>query len=204
MTTLQDYLDDNSVDLVDSILTDPEGNAYSYSEKAGKAIWATYRYAMMNCRSSEKSITRWIQRGRDMVYNLDERYAQLFTAYEALKTAGKPTSIDMTDSGTTTTDATGDSAGTDKRTDTNEVIPQYADASQDSWLNSRAVSDGSSSGTTHEESTTTYSNTVTGGNLPIELMNRMKDGLFNPYLDFARALSDLWVPFFVDEGCDCL
>lgn len=131
MTTLDEYLENNSVDLVDSILTDPDGNAYSYSEKAGKAIWATYRYAMMNCRSAEKSVTRWIQRGRDIAYNLDERYAQLFTAYETLKTEGKPTSIDMTDTGTSKSSASGTTAGTTKDTFTTEAIPQYTDASSD-------------------------------------------------------------------------
>lgn len=203
MTTLQDYLDDNSVDLVDSILTDPDGNAYSYSDKAGKAIWAMYRYAMMNCKPTEKYITRWIQRGRDMVYNLDERYSQLFKAYEALKDAGRATSLDMTDTSKVVTDSLNTTENEGDVTVTGETIPQYADASADSWLNSRAITDDDTKQTAKGQVVNTATATTMGGNLPIELMNRMRNGLFNPYYSYAEELSELWVPFYVDEGCWC-
>lgn len=205
MITLDSYLEDNSIDLVDSILTDPDGNAYSYSEKAGKAIWAMYRYALMNCMPAEKYINRWIQRGRDIAYNLDERYSQLFTAYESLKTAGKPVSIDITDTGTTTTETEGSSTGTSENTDTSEAIPQYADASQGTWLTGRGKSSGSNSGTSTGKATVTENRSSTGGSLPVELMQRMRNGLFNPYLEYAGEFENLFVPFYIDEsGCDCI
>lgn len=202
MISLDSYLEDNSVDLVDSILTDPDGNAYSYSNKAGKAIWATYRYAMLNCKPTEKYITRWIQRGRDIAYNMDERYSQLFTAYEALKTAGTPTSIDITDKATTTVESESSNTGSNSNTDTSEAIPQYANASEDSWLTGRGISNGSNTGSSTGKATTTENRSSTGGNLPIELIQRMKAGLFNPYLEYAGEFRDLFVPFFIDE-CGC-
>lgn len=202
MTTLADYLEDESVDLVDSILTDPDGNAYSYSTKAGRAIWATYRYAMLNTCASESGIERWIQRGRDIAYNLDERYSQLFAAYESFKTAGTLTSIDITE--TTTTTSSTEQSGTDSSstTATSEDLPQYASASSGTWLTGRNASDGSGTTTGKSDTTATMSHASTGGALAGELIERMRDGLFNPYLEYAGEFRDLFVPFWSDE-CGC-
>lgn len=216
--SLQSYLDDNSTDLIADVLTDADGNAYSYATKAGRAIWATYRYAIMNTCGDDDGIKRWIQRGQDIAYNMDERYSQLFAAYEQFKSTGVLTDINIGQKQTAVTDGTVKNTGTvtnvsdddRKITGTTEAIPQYSDASNGTWLTGRTgtATDGDLTDTRTDDTTAKTDATVTttiegtGGVLSNELIRRMKDGLFNPYLEYAREFATLFVPFWVDE-CGC-
>lgn len=218
MITIQEYLDDNSVDIIADVLTDADGNAYSYATKAGRAIWAMYRYAPMNTCDSDDGIKRWIQRGKDMAYNLDERYAQLFTAYENFKATGDLTSIESKQKQVTATGGTvantGSVTNTNKDdkviTTTAEAIPQYQKASDGTWLTGRNVStpNGTVVDTRVDDTAVTTNMTATtditgiSGVIPSELIERMRNGLFNPYLEYAREYRSLFIPFWFDE-CGC-
>lgn len=218
MISLQSYLDDNSVDLVQSFLEDPDGNAYSYATKAGRAIWANYRYAIMNTCGDSDGIGRWIQRAKDIAYNMDERYSQLFTAYENFKATGDITSIAIKQKQTIVTDGTLKNTGNVTNVNTNEqvvtgtteAIPQYQNASEGEWLTERTkstpegnITDKRTDDTTAKtDSTVTTDIEGTAGVLPSELIQRMKDGMFNPYLEYAGEFRSLFVPFWIDE-CGC-
>lgn len=252
MYSLQSYQDENSVDLVASFLEDPDGNAYSYATKAGHAIWANYRYAIMNTCGDSDGIKRWVQRAKDIAYNCDERYSQLFTAYENFKATGDITSIAIKQKQTTGTHGTVVNTGDVTNTNTNnqtvigttEAIPQYANAggiktitknpqidsdgkvvkddngkivydtdtveTENSWLTGRTKTtpegtivdkrDDNTTATTDVATTTEIDGTA--GVLPSELIQRMKDGMFNPYLEYADEFRSLFVPFWIDE-CGC-
>lgn len=236
MYSLQSYLDDTGTDLVADWM-----DGYSYADKSAKAIWALYRYAVINACNTETGITRWIQRCKDIAYQLDERYSQLITAYESLKESGDATSIKIIDKSTTTTTDKGtsdqststtdnrtaktttvtDDGATSETTTTSEDIPQSADASASQWLNNRETTKGAttqdttvtedSTGTDTGTATVTESDTRDGtsttertstyGLIPLELFQRMKDGLFNPYYEYAQEFRDMFMPFYADECC---
>lgn len=196
--TLQSYKDETGTDLIDTVL-----DGYSYKDKCAKSIWAEYRYDVINCCGTESAVSRWIQRCKDIAYQLDERYSQLFSAYEQLKTDNKVTDITITDKSTTTTESetSQSDTSTTKTTSTGESIPPYSDASKGTWLDNRDTTDGTGTnegkGTAKGTSTTERDSTY--GMIPLELFKRMKDGLFNPYYEYAREYSKMFVQFWADE-----
>lgn len=185
VNTLQGYLDDNKVDLIDTAIS----SDYVYKAKVSAQIWAMYRYAIINgC-----DIARWTQRATDKATNLHNRYSTLFAAYDALQDAGDLTALDSTETETETRDlattsgstettaATGstsdtrttatDTDVTSSNTATGEDLPATSGSSASSWLNSRDISNGSQtqdttvtetgSGSTKDDTTRTASGTGT-------------------------------------------
>lgn len=201
MYSLQSYKDENDTDLVESFLSDYT----DYYDKCSKQIWALYRYAVLNACNSDTGIERWVQRAKDIAYTLDERYSQLFTAYESLKTAGDVTSITLKDSSVVTTTSKTDDVRSDSGTSeqTSEDIPQNAASTDLDWLTSRdkGTTGNESKGSAQTDGTVTTERNSTNGLIPLELFQRMKDGLFNPYLEYAREYDRLFMPFYADE-CD--
>lgn len=207
LLSLQDYKDANDIDLVNQGFASLE-TTYSvdadtvalFQDKPAKAIWATYRFQIMNCCGCETYIDRWKYRFADRAYNLLEKYKLLFAAYEELK--GGLGSIDSTGTMTTHGDASTHTNGSSDTVMTNENIPQYANALGDKWLNNRANTDNdvTADGTSTNNVEVTTKSAL--GMLPAELAGKMKNALFNPYLEYAREFSDLFVPFYA-SGCDC-
>lgn len=207
MITLQDYSDDNSdTDLISSLIeldsvtvkTGDSEVTVDVSTKAHDTIWRMYRYAPLNCRDSEKYINRWKQRFSDIAGNMAERYNVLFKAYETYRLTGQLSTIDSVNSVTVNggTTSNGDSTGQV----TSEAIPQYADASEGEWLTGRQKSANTNSNTVQN-----YSEAVSkgiGGYIPAELVARIRNNSWNPYMEYAGEFSELFVPFYVDE-CGC-
>ena len=208
LLSLQDYKDANDVDLIDSAYTTLEANygvdsetLATFRDKPAKAIWATYRFQLLNCCGCDTYIDRWKYRFADIAYNMLEKYKILFAAYEELKSGLG--SIDSTGTIVTHSDASTHTDGDNSNTATSENIPQYADASQGEWLNGRSKN----TGTVSADGTSTNNIEVTTksalGMLPAELADKMKDALFNPYEEYAREFASLFVPYFA-SGCECL
>lgn len=205
--SLQSYKDDNSVDLISESIAD----TYSYKSKVSEQIWAQYRYAMINATD----IDRWIQRAKDRVTSLNNRYSVLFTAYDALLADSSLYSIDSTSKETETRNLAGSNNRTTTSksttdtdvTSTTENLPATSGSSASSWLNGRDKSDSSQSvdGSGTDNSSTTDTGTVTHERtshldmIPAELYKRMQENLYDPYYEYAREWYDLFVPFYTDE-----
>lgn len=220
---LQGVKDDDGRDLIDEAISDD----YSYKSKVTSILWAQYRYAILN----NTDVDRWVQFATDRATLLNNRYSLLFAAYEAFKTSGDLTSIQMkdsrADSRTITDTGTGTSSGTVTTTDstdtdstdvvTNEDIPATSGSSASNWLTSRtrdtfdgtvsengtqtSSSSDNSSNNRTDDGTTTL--TYMDGAIPPELIDRMKRNLFDPYLEYAREFNDLFVPFYTNDICGC-
>ena len=207
--SLQDYLEANQIDLIDSAY-DVMQTSYgvdtdtiaTFKDKPSKAIWATYRYQLLNCCGCGTYVDRWKYRFADRAYNLMEKYALLFKAYEALKTAGSMTAIESTSKVVTKNEGTAHSETETDNTVTTENIPQYADAQSGEWLNGRNKDKGTvgTDGKTSDSGTIETASAL--GMLPAELAEKMKNALFNPYVEYAREFEDLFVAFYA-SGCGC-
>lgn len=209
LLSLQDYKDANDIDLVDqgfasleTLYSVDKDTIATFQDKPAKAIWATYRFQLLNCCGCDTYIDRWKYRFTDKAYNLLEKYKILFTAYEQLKNNNSLGVTDSVNTVVTTNSGTTHSESVNNGQTTNERIPQYADASSGQWLNDRVKSDGTNSadGTTHGDGTIVTTSAL--GMLPAELADKMKNALFNPYQEYAREFADLFIPFFASE-CDC-
>lgn len=209
LLSLQDYKDANDIDLVnqgfaslETLYSVDADTVATFQDKPAKAIWATYRFQLLNCCGCGTYIDRWKYRFADMAYNLLEKYKILFAAYEQLKnnnTLGvtdSVTTVVTTSSGTTHSESDGNG------TTTNERIPQYADASGGQWLNDRVKNDSANSADGTNEASGTIVTTSPLGLLPAELADKMKNALFNPYQEYAREFADLFIPFYASE-CAC-
>lgn len=207
--SLQDYLEANQIDLIDSAY-DVMQTSYGvdadtvalFKDKPSKAIWASYRYQLLNCCGCGVYVDRWKHRFSDRAYNLMEKYTLLFKAYEAMKTAGSMTAIESVSKVTTANEGTAHSETATDSTATTENIPQYADAQSGEWLNGRNKDKGTvgTDGKTSDSGTIETASAL--GMLPAELAEKMKNALFNPYTEYAREFEDLFIPFYA-SGCGC-
>lgn len=209
--SLQSYKDDNDIDLVDSAISD----TYTYKSKVSEQIWAQYRYALIsNC-----DIDRWLQRCKDRVTSLHNRYSILFTAYDALLADNSLSSIDSRSTETETRNL----AGSNKRTTSNnqntdglqvgtaEDLPATSGSSASNWLNARnrvtddttVTTSGTDNADTTDTGTVTRDRVSHADMIPAELYKRMQDNLYDPYYEYAREWYDLFVPFYTDEWCRC-
>lgn len=209
LESLQSYKDDNNIDLIDSAIAD----TYTYKSKVSEQIWAQYRYAILN----STDIDRWIQKAKDRVISLNNRYSVLFTAYDSLLADNSLSSIDSNSTETETRNL----AGSNKRTTSNtqntngtqvgttENLPATSGSSASSWLDARNRltddTDVTQSGTDNTDTTDT--GTITRARvshadmIPAELYKRMQENLYDPYYEYAREWYDLFVPFYTDEWC---
>ncbi len=208
--SLQDYLEANEIDLIDgaydvmqaSFSVDADTIAM-YKDKPAKAVWATYRYQLMNCCGCGAYIDRWKYRFSDRAYNLMEKYTMLFKAYEELKSAGELTKTGSVTVMTSENEGTSSSkTGTDG-TVTGERIPQYADASQGQWLNDRTRTEAEASTEGKDANKGTVKTESALGMLPSELADKMRNALFNPYVEYAREFEDMFVPFYASRCGRC-
>ena len=209
LMSLQDYKEANEIDLIDSAFNTLEATygvdadtIATFKDKPSKAIWAMYRYQLLNCCGCGVYIDRWKYRFADRAYNLMERYDLLFKAYEKLKTDGVLGNTSSVTKVTSTNEGTSSATMKDNSVATNENIPQYAKAEDGTWINNRAKNDSEneSSGTTANNGTIETDSAL--GLLPAELADKMRKALFNPYTEYAREFEDLFVPFYA-SGCRC-
>lgn len=207
--SLQSYNDDEGTDLIDSAIDD----TYSYKSKVSAMIWAQYRYSLIN----SCDIDRWLQRAKDRVTQLHNRYSVLFTAYDSLTADDSLSSIDSSSSETETRNLAGsdnrtiDSATTNDTANTRTIedMPATSGSASSTWLSQRIKDSGSDDGTVKgtDNHATTDTGTITRSRvshadmIPAELLNRMRANLYDPYYEYAREWYDLFVPFYTDEVC---
>lgn len=209
--TLQNVQDDESRDLVD------EGIAatYSYKSDAAAMIWARYRYAVLNTTD----LDRWVQRFKDRVTQLDRRYSLIFSAYSAMQTAGDLTDIDSidtetenhTNNGTANRTTTDSDSSTVDTTQTGETLPATSGSSASSWLDQRNISNSTGSQTRNgtDNTTTTDTGEITrthnyhNGMIPAELLDKLRNNLFDPYYEYAGEFRDLFIQMYDNEACGC-
>lgn len=211
MITLQSYLEQNDVDLIDTCYTEmldegliSESDATLYRAKPAKMIWAYWRYTLMNCCGSDATVARWKQRFKDTAYLLSEKYPILFNAYEEIKGNGTLSEMYSVSKTTTHSEGTSSNSNAGTGTATTENIPAYANASDDSWINSRNKTEnsGSNSGSTKDDGTIETQSAL--NLIPAEMVEKIRDSLFNPYIEYASEFGRLFINFYADEcGCDC-
>lgn len=209
--TLQSMQDDEGRDLIDEAIP----GACSYKAQVSTMIWAMYRYAILNSCDPD----RWVQRATDRWTLLDNRFSVIIEAYEELRRSGDLGLLESTSEETETRDLTGTSAretsasGTSSAdsVDTSENLPQYANAGSGTFLSDRGTSEssGSSTSTGSENVTTTDGGTVKRvhkdrmGAIPAEMLDRMRTSLYDPYYEYAKEFSDLFVRLWADECGGC-
>lgn len=208
--SLQDYKEANEIDLVARAFALLEtsydvdaATIATYQDKPAKAVWATYRYQLLNCAGCGTYVDRWKQRFADRAYNLMEKYTILFKAYEELKSAGELTKTGSASKMTTQNNGTTQASSENTDTVTSENIPQYADASQGQWLNARNINKGSATANGSSADTGTVETVSALGMLPAELADKMRNALFNPYVEYAREFEDMFVPFYASRCGRC-
>lgn len=207
--SLQSVKEDDNRDLVNESIAD----TYSYKANVSSQIWAMYRYSMINgC-----NLDRWVQRFADRVTNLHNRYSVLFDAYDELLTDGLLTTLESSDSETETRNLTGtneetetnDSNTTINNVSTSEDLPATSGSSASSWLNARDItdathtvdSDSTIKGTTTDKGTVTRERKSRNGMIPVELYDRMRKSLYDPYYEYAQEFYDLFIPYYATECC---
>lgn len=211
MITLQYYKEQNDIDLIDTCYSEmlaegliSDSDATLYRAKPTKMIWAYWRYTLMNTCGSDDSVARWKQRFKDTAYLLSEKYNILFNAYEELKGNGKLSEMYSTTLTTTHNEGTTHVGTSGEDTATIENVPQYGDASTDNWINNRNKnkSEGTTDGKTGDDGTIESQSAL--NLIPAEMAQKMRDSLFNPYMEYAAEFSKLFINFYADEcGCGC-
>lgn len=196
-------------DLVDEAIPD----TFAYKEKVSNMIWAMYRFAVLN----SCDLDRWVRRASDKSTLLDNRFTVIMEAYEELRATGQLNSLSSESSETETRDLTGtvsrstsrEDTSTQNDTATTENLPEYLNADSGVFLTSRDknTSTGTLGSNGTERGSTTDSGTVKRvhvdrlGLIPSEMLERMKNALYDPYYEYAKQWDDLFVRLWADEGC---
>ena len=120
--------DDNGNAVDPFVQAVPDSN---YKDLQVQALWRRYRYAVCDSLNVE----RWLQQIKDRAEEINRRYIQMFTAYDANDLTdmkmGYTDTYDLTD--------TAQSAGSDIFTTETEDLPQSADPTGQ-WLSGRTKS----------------------------------------------------------------
>lgn len=147
-----------------------------------QALWRRYRYAV--CDSL--NIERWLQQIKDRAEEVNRRYLQMFTAYDANDLAdmkmGYTDTYDLTD--------TVQSVGSDTFVTETEDLPQSADPSG-KWLSGRSTSTTTPGTKDTSKRTGTMRHDVQDVLLAEEYA-RLQDMLRDPLEKYVGEFSDLF------------
>ena len=153
-----------------------------YKDLQVQALWRRYRYAV--CDSL--NIERWLQQIKDRAEEVNRRYIQMFTAYDANDLTdmkmGYTDTYDLTD--------TTQSAGSDTFTTETEDLPQSADPTGQ-WLSGRTKST-TTPGTVDTSKRTGTMRHDVQDMLLAEEYARLQDMLRDPLEKYVGEFSDLF------------
>ena len=157
----------------------PDSN---YKDLQVQALWRRYRYAV--CDSL--NIERWLQQIKDRAEEVNRRYLQMFTAYDANDLSdmkmGYTDTYDLTD--------TAQSVGSDTYTTETEDLPQSADPTGQ-WLSGRTKSTTTPGTVDTSKRTGTMRHDVQDVLLAEEYA-RLQDMLRDPLEKYVGEFSDLF------------
>ena len=147
-----------------------------------QALWRHYRYAVCDSLNVE----RWLQQIKDRAEEVNRRYIQMFTAYDANDLTdmkmGYTDTYDLTD--------TAQSAGSDTFTTETEDLPQSADPTGQ-WLSGRTKST-TTPGTVDTSKRTGTMRHDVQDMLLAEEYARLQDMLRDPLEKYVGEFSDLF------------
>ena len=179
-TRILDCVEDDGGNAVDPFVQAVPDSDYKTLQV--QALWRRYRYAV--CDSL--NIERWLQQIKDRAEEVNRRYLQMFTAYDANDLTdmkmGYTDTYDLTD--------TTQSAGSDTFTTETEDLPQSADPTGQ-WLSGRTKSTTTPGTVDTSKRTGTIRHDVQDVLLAEEYA-RLQDMLRDPLEKYVGEFSDLF------------
>ncbi len=187
--------DDSPVDCFEDAV--PADNPYR--DDLVNQLWVRYRYSMIN----SVCLDRWLQRLTDRASEIDRRYTVLIGEWESTKDKIASFSIESSESHEDET--TQSSTGSDRTVATSEDIPATSGASASSWLSGRNITE-STPGVTATIKTAGRSEAKSNADINAEQWAKVLRDLKDPYAEYAKEFSDLFVDYYDLNGgcCGCL